>query len=93
MDTYSGVLWIIGLLGAVFMIGILRRHVEIIINFVLRGVLGLFMIYFANYVLSPFMPEVCVGYNPFTFLTSGFLGFSGVLMMYGVQLYMQIGYF
>lgn len=88
MDTYSGVLWIIGLLAAVFFVGILRSHVELIINFVLRGVLGLFVIYFVNYFLIPEMPGLEVGYNPLTFLTSGFLGFPGVLMLYGIRFYM-----
>ena len=88
MDTYSGSLWIIGILGAVFLVVMLRKHVELIINFVLRGVLGLFAIYFGNYFLCMHMPGMELGYNPVTFLTSGALGIPGVLMMYGVQFYM-----
>ena len=88
MDTYSGALWIIGILAAVFLIAALRKHVEMLINFVLRGVLGLFLIYFGNYFLCTQMPGIELGYNPATFLTSGMLGVPGVLMMYGIKFYM-----
>ncbi len=88
MDTYNGSLWIMGLLLVLFLIGMLRSHVELIINFMLRGVLGLFFIYFANYFFSARMPGVEVGYNLLTFLTSGLLGIPGVFVMYGIRAYM-----
>lgn len=88
MGTYSGVAWMIGVLGAVFCIAILRRHAEVLINFLLRGVLGLFLIYFGNYFLAEKLPGVMLGYNLPNFLTSGFLGFPGVLLLYGIRLYM-----
>lgn len=88
METFSGALWIIGILAAVFLIAVFRKHIEIIINFVLRGVLGLFIIYFGNYFLCPQLPGVELGYNLITFFTSGVLGVPGVLMMYGMKIYM-----
>lgn len=88
MDTYGGVLWIVGVLFLVLAIGIFRSRVEWMINFVLRGVLGMLLIYFANYFLSQQIEGIGIGYNPVTFLVSGFLGFPGVAMLFGINLYM-----
>ncbi|MGN0377104.1 MAG: pro-sigmaK processing inhibitor BofA family protein [Suilimivivens sp.] len=88
MSTYSGILWIAGALAAVLMIGAFRNHAEMIINFILRGVLGMMMIYFVNYFLSGRIPGMELGYNPLTFCTTGLLGIPGILMLYGINLYM-----
>lgn len=90
MDTYSGIIWIIGVLIVVLVIGAFRNRIELLINFVLRGVLGMMMIYLGNYVLSGRVPGIEIGYNPITFLTAGVLGFPGVLMLYGIDFYMLI---
>lgn len=90
MSTYSGILWIVGALAAVLMVGAFRKHVELIINFVLRGVLGMMMIYFVNYFLSGRIPEIEIGYNLLTFCTTGLLGIPGVLMLYGINFYMVL---
>ena len=41
MDIYSGVLWIVGVLAAVLMIGAFKSRTEMVVNFILRGVLGM----------------------------------------------------
>lgn len=87
METYGGIAWMIGVLGAVFGIVVLRRHIEILINFVLRGVLGLFFIYFGNYFLAEMIPELTLGYNLTNFLASGLLGVPGIMMLYGIRFY------
>ena len=87
METYGGIAWMIGVLGAVFGIVTLRRHIEILINFVLRGVLGLFFIYFGNYFLAEMIPELTLGYNLTNFLASGLLGVPGIMMLYGIRFY------
>lgn len=88
MDTYSSIIWMLGILGAIFGIGMLRRHMEMIVNFVLRGILGLFVIYFVNYFFAERLPELTLGYNFLNFLASGLLGFPGVMMLYGIRMYM-----
>lgn len=88
MNGYSSVLWIVGILAVVLVMGTLRNHVETIINFVLRGILGMMMIYFINYFFSSRMPGMEMGYNLVTFLTSGILGFPGILLLYAINLYM-----
>ncbi len=88
MGSYSGILWIALALASVLMVGIFRKHVEIVINFVLRGILGMMLLYFGNYFLSGWIPELNMGYNLLTFCITGFLGVPGVFMLYGINLYM-----
>lgn len=88
MDTYNGILWIAGALVAVLIIGIFKNRTEWIINFILRGVLGMMMIYFINYFLSERVTGMEMGYNLLTFCASGFLGVPGILLLYGINLYM-----
>lgn len=88
MDTYSSVLIIVGVLILVLVIGTLRSRAEWIINFILRGVVGMMMIYFTNYFFSQQVPGIGIGYNLITFLTSGILGFPGIVMLYGINFYM-----
>lgn len=90
MNTYGGALWIVGGLLLVLIIGVFRRKIEWVINFVLRGALGMLLIYFANYFLSQQITGIGIGYNPVTFLVSGLLGFPGVAMMFGINLYMVL---
>lgn len=88
MDTYSGAVLLLGILVLVLMIGVLRSRAEWLLNLALRGVSGMLIIYFANFFLADAVPAMQLGYNPITFLTSGILGFPGVLMLYGINFYM-----
>lgn len=90
MDTYGSALWIVGALLLILLIGAFRSKIEWIVNFVLRGVIGMMMIYFANYFLAQQIEGIGIGYNPVTFLVSGILGFPGVAMMFGINLYMVL---
>ena len=71
----------------VFMIGILRRKIEWIINIVMRSVLGTIAMYFINFSLSTLGISLGVGINAVTVLTSGILGFPGLLALYGLGIY------
>lgn len=88
MDNNMGVFFIIGILVLVLLIGAMKNRGEWIINFLLRGVLGMMSIYFVNLLFAASMPGMKLGYNPITFLTSGILGFPGVAMLYGINFYM-----
>ena len=90
MDNNMGAFFIIGVLILVFLIGTLKNRGEWLVNFVLRGVLGMMSIYFVNLLLAGSMPGMRLGYNPITFLTSGILGFPGVAMLYGINFYMLL---
>ena len=85
-----GAFFIIGILILVLLIGTLKNRGEWLVNFVLRGVLGMMSIYFVNLLLAGSMPGMRLGYNPITFLTSGILGFPGVAMLYGINFYMLL---
>lgn len=90
METYTGVFFIVGILGVVLLIGVLRNRAELLVNFVLRGISGMLVIYFLNFFLENTMPAMGVGYNVLTFLTSAFLGFPGVAALYGINFYMLL---
>ncbi len=90
METQTGIFFIVGILTVVLLIGVLRNRAELLINFVLRGISGLLIIYFLNFFLESYMPDMGVGYNLVTFLTSAFLGFPGVAVLYGINFYMLL---
>lgn len=60
---------------------------EKIINFVMRGSLGTIAIYFINMALERMGISAGVGINAATVLTSGILGFPGLLALYGIGFY------
>jgi inhibitor of the pro-sigma K processing machinery len=70
------------------MMGLLKNKAEWVINFVLRGIMGMLGIYFLNMVLATSAFGVSIGYNLYTFLVSGMLGLPGVALMYGIHFYM-----
>ncbi len=88
MDTYVSVLFIIGALAVVLLIGMLKNRAEWIINLALRGISGMLGIYFLNFFLADRVPGIEIGYNLITFLTSAILGFPGVAMLFGINFYL-----
>ena len=57
------------------------------INFFVRVILGIAMIFFVNEFLEFENIAVRVGMNPLTLLTSGVLGTPGVALLYGIAFY------
>lgn len=64
-----------------------ERKSHIVVNFLIRAVLGCAMIFFVNEFLEFENVTLQVGLNPLTFLTSGFLGTPGVALLYGITFY------
>ncbi len=60
---------------------------EWFLNIIMRSILGTVAMYFINSWLETAGISVSVGINAFTVLTSGILGFPGVLALYGIGLY------
>lgn len=87
MGKYVGVILIVAACASVLLIGAMRRKSEWLLNFILRGVLGTIAIYFINTALVSAGIDLGVGINPVTVLTSGILGFPGVLALYGLGIY------
>ena len=87
MDQYMGGIMIAGACIFVLMIGAFRKKREWIINFIFRSVIGTVAIFFFNGFLVSQGLAIALGINPITVLTSGILGFPGLIMLYGINLY------
>lgn len=59
----------------------------LLINFFVRAIFGMIIIYFANVFLGIQGIELQVGMNFVTFFVSGSLGIPGVAMLYGITFF------
>lgn len=89
MNTEIGILTIIGVCILVLVIGVMKRKAEILLNFVVRIVVCLIVVYFFNAFLASRGIAVAVGINIYSILTFGFLGLCGMLALYGI-LFLQL---
>lgn len=64
-----------------------NRKPPFFINFIIRAILGMGLIFFANQYFDYRNIEVSVGLNLISFLTSGMLGIPGVGLLYGIMFY------
>ncbi|NLL75849.1 MAG: Pro-sigmaK processing inhibitor BofA [Clostridiales bacterium] len=87
MDNYMGGIMIAASCVLVLLIGAFRRKKEWIINFILRAIIGTIAVFFINGFLVSQGFSIAIGINPITVLTSGILGFPGLIMLYGINLY------
>lgn len=86
-EEWLGTAAIVIACAVVLLLGVLKKRMEWILNLVMRSILGTIAIYFINVWLDSAGISVEVGINAFTVLTSGILGFPGVLALYGIGLY------
>lgn len=87
MEKFGGIAAILAVCALVLIIGAMGRKIEWLINFVLRAVMGTIGIYFLNGLLIAQNISAVVGINPMTFLTSGILGFPGLIVLYGINFF------
>ncbi len=87
MDTKIGMLALAAVCVAVLAIGFLKRKAEIVLNFLVRTVLGVMAIYLLNMLLAKAGMEGAVGINPISVLTVGSLGTGGVALLFGILFY------
>lgn len=87
MDNYMGIIMIAAACIFVLLIGAFRNKKEWIINFIFRSVIGTVAIFLCNGFLVSQGLSIAIGINPITVLTSGVLGFPGLVMLYGINLY------
>lgn len=90
MENISGAAAIAGMCVLVLLIVTKGRKAELVLNFLLRSVMGAVGIYFINLFLAAQNISASVGINPITFLTSGILGFPGVVVLYGISLFKNL---
>ena len=87
MNNNPGIILIVGACIVVLLIGAVRAKMEWMLNIVLRSIMGALVIHFANMALAVMGISLGVGINALTILTSGILGFPGVLALYGIGIY------
>jgi inhibitor of the pro-sigma K processing machinery len=90
MENLGGMAAIVGVCALVLVIGVLGKRAEWLVNFVMRAVMGSVGIYFLNYLLAMQNISLAVGINPVTVLTSGILGFPGIAVLYGIDLFKNL---
>ena len=64
-----------------------NKAVSAVINFFIRAVVGMALIFFINQYVIPPDSSINVGMNAVSFLTSGTLGIPGVGLLYGIMCY------
>lgn len=64
-----------------------NKAVSAVINFFIRAVIGMALIFFINQYVLPDDSSINVGLNAVSFLTSGSLGIPGVGLLYGIMWY------
>ena len=84
MDQKMGMVVLAIICGIILLVLLLRKRAQIILNFLVRTVLGAIMVLLVNDILQKQGFDIYVGLNPVTLLTSGTLGFSGVSLLYAV---------
>ncbi len=68
-------------------VGLEKKFVSAIINFLIRAAIGMALIFFINEYVIPPDSSINVGLNAVSFLTSGTLGIPGVGLLYGILCY------
>ncbi|MCM1537329.1 MAG: pro-sigmaK processing inhibitor BofA family protein [bacterium] len=82
----QGMLMII-LVCAVLLVIVLRgKRTDILIGFILRALCGLVCIYAVNAIMLHFRYQGTIGINLYTLLTSGILGFPGLIALYAIKI-------
>lgn len=67
-----------------------ERRTSFIVQFLIRAVIGMALIFFINQFLAAEGISLQVGLNPVTFATSGVFGTPGVALLYGIAFYRGI---
>ncbi len=87
MGQYTDLIILFSGITIVFFLALILKKSTIFIHFLVRGILCTLIIYFANMGFASANMSVSLGYNSATLLTSGILGFPGVLLLFGIKLY------
>ena len=64
-----------------------NKITTVVINFFIRAIIGMALIFFINQYVLPSDSSINVGLNAVSFLTSGTLGIPGVCLLYGIMCY------
>ncbi len=64
-----------------------KRSSRVFVNFLVRAIVGITLIFFVNQFLIEKNIDSKVGINPVTIVASGTLGVPGVALLYGISFY------
>lgn len=87
MELYQGAFFIIAVCGIVMLILAVKTNSHLILNFILRSITGSLLIFGINQLMEFYGFSIGIGLNPGTVLTSGILGFPGVILLFGIKIY------
>lgn len=73
-----------------FFLSLAANKIELLVNFVLRLLVGILAIYFINMGLLHANITSGVAINPFTMGVSGVLGAQGLILLYALGVYFQL---
>ena len=87
MEVYQGAFLIIAVLGIVMFIIAVKTNSNLVLDFIIRSISGALLIFVMNQWLEIEGYSWSVGLNPGTVLTSGMLGFPGVILLFSIKIY------
>lgn len=70
--------------------GMENKLTSFFVNFLVRAVIGMAVIFFINQYVIPGQTGWHVGLNVVSFLTSGGLGIPGVCLLYGILVFQSL---
>lgn len=82
----QGMLMIVLMCGVLLVIVLRGKRTDLLVGFFLRALCGLVCIYVVNSMMLHFQYQGTIGINPYTLLTSGLLGFPGLLALYAIKI-------
>ena len=87
MEQYTDIIILFSGITIFFFIAVFTKKPAIFITFLLRGLLGAMIIYFAHLGFQKAGILVSVNLNSASLLTCAILGFPGLLLLYGIKIY------
>ena len=84
MPQIQGEWAIIGVLGVVLFIIVIGKKMQVLLNFMIRVVLGGIGIIYVNDFFASQEIAISVGLNPVSLLIVGILGIGGFALLYGI---------
>lgn len=87
MEEKNGFIIIIGICALVLLIGLLKQKAAIVLNILVRTIVGCVGIILLNDFLQKQGIPVSAGLNPLNLLTIGSLCMSGFGLIYGILFY------
>ena len=87
MEKYQGEIFIIAVCGIIMLILLVKTNSNLLLKLTIRSLIGSIFILVGNYILQLYGFSFNIGLNPGTVLTTGILGFPGVILLFSIIIY------